>query len=305
MPASLSISDPVLDRIDDPLLSAHNIELDLLRLDRIHPTVHGNKWFKLKYNLDAAIDGDYQQILTFGGAYSNHLYAVAAATRLLKLTSIGLVRGELVDPLNPVLQFAQDHGMTLIPISRGEYRNKQEAGFITGLEDRFGRFYLIPEGGSNELGVRGCQEIVSLISKHNDQSASEQRMIAMACGTGATLAGLIRGISNAQLPWQALGVSVLKGGGFLEHEVERWLGKSGIKTSWRIAQDYHFGGYAKSSAELDGFISRFVEQTGISIEPVYTGKLLYALYDLVRRGRIAAGTRITAIHTGGVNLIKK
>lgn len=286
------------------MLNQYDIQLDILRLDNIHQQVNGNKWFKLKQNLAVASNGDYDCLLSFGGAYSNHIRALAAASALAGLRSIGVIRGELPSPLNPVLQFARDQGMLLHPISRSSYRQKQTGEFITGLHRQFGEFYLIPEGGSNELGVQGCEEIIDLLLPELRAAGNGKPVyIATACGTGATLAGLIRGAIKRQLDVRLLGIAVLKGAGFLREEVASWLGNvegDGAKVRWNIELDYHFGGYARSTRELQQFIESFVLSSGIPIEPVYTGKLFFGLYDLIQKGTIPSGSRVVVLHTGGV-----
>ncbi|MEZ5491787.1 MAG: pyridoxal-phosphate dependent enzyme [Gammaproteobacteria bacterium] len=296
-------ANPALDSIKDPLLEQHGVSLDVLRLDAIHPRINGNKWFKLKLNLQAARKSGHHTLLSFGGAYSNHLRALAAAASQFGFRSIGVVRGEAPEPLNPVLAFAREQGMILCPVSRAEYRLKEHAGFIESLHERFGEFYLIPEGGSNAEGVAGCESIVDLLSPHLQASIpgtdSGRNLVALACGTGATLAGLIRGVQRSGLAADLLGVAVLKGAGFLTDSVTAWLDNGIRYPDWQIAQEYHFGGYARQDARLLAFITEFADRTGIPLEPVYTGKLLFALYDLVARGVIPAGSRVICLHTGG------
>ena len=301
----ISIAKPIIEQINDPQLTARNVSLDMLRLDNIHPLVNGNKWFKLKLNLQAAMSENHGAILSFGGAYSNHIHALAAASSLLNISSIGVIRGELPSPLNPILQFAQDQGMHLHAVSRSDYRLKQTPGFIAQLTDQFGEFYLVPEGGSNELGVTGCEEIVKyLIPPFQADEDDMPCYVAVACGTGATLAGLIRGAGQERLAVNLLGISVLKGAGFLQQEVESWLENSQTINpipNWQLELDYHCGGYARKNAELTNFIKRFKQVNQISIEPVYTGKLLYGIYDLIANGKIPQGSRVIAVHSGGVH----
>ncbi len=299
MPMPLEIDPPRLQRLTASCLDQRDIRLSVLRLDEINPLVFGNKWFKLKYNLLTSQEQGFSRLLSFGGAYSNHLMAVAAAGQQCGLETVGVVRGELVQPLNPVLQFAADRGMKLQGISRSLYRHKGSPEFHEALRSRWGDCYFIPEGGSNALGVKGCREIASLVSW---ELGAGQRLLAMACGTGATMAGVIQGFSaNVAIRLEILGVSVLKAPGYLSANVSHWLeaGKLTTEPSWRIDDDSHFGGYARSNPVLERFMSVFSEAHGIPLEPVYTGKLFWRLDQDIRSGRIAPGTDIIALHTGG------
>jgi 1-aminocyclopropane-1-carboxylate deaminase len=300
----LSITEPVIEPLNDPWLRKSNIKLDLLRLDTIHPLVNGNKWFKLKLNVQSALNAHHHAILSFGGAYSNHLRALAAASSILNIKSIGVVRGERTLPLNPVLQFAQEKGMQLHFVSRADYRLKHTPDFIEALRSQFGDFYLIPEGGSNELGVKGCEGIIDCLDHRVGAEVEEGKCyLAVACGTGATLAGLIRGVARKGLRIHVLGVAVLKGAGFLEREVSSWLPGDQLEAAipkWQIELDYHCGGYAKQNPALVSFIERFERVNQVSIEPVYTGKLFAGIYDLIEKGTIPAGSKVIATHTGGV-----
>lgn len=294
-------SDPPIQPVTHPLLSKYQVSLDVLRLDAIHPEIHGNKWFKLKHNLATAVEQGHHQVLSFGGAYSNHLYALAAATAAMGLSSIGIVRGELPSPLNPVLAKAQRNGMLLQPLSRGRYREKMTSRLRSELRQQHGDFYFIPEGGSNEAGVKGCEDIVDLLKPWMNGKENERTVVAMACGTGATLAGMIRGVSKRRLNVDLLGIAVLKGAGFLQQDIAGWLkGMTGSRVNWRIELNYHGGGYARVTDELAMFTTTFGDQQGILLEPVYTGKMLFALFDLVRRQKIPPATRILALHTGGI-----
>jgi 1-aminocyclopropane-1-carboxylate deaminase len=260
----------------------------------------GNKWRKLRYNLLEASNQGKQTLLTFGGAYSNHIYAVAAAGKFSGFRTIGLIRGEEHLPLNPTLAFARETGMQLHYISREEYRRKQEPAFLRGLQEKFGDYYLIPEGGSNALAVKGCAEIIEDI-------CIPYHYLCCPCGTGGTLAGLIAGTST---PSQTLfGFSALKEGKFLEEDVKHLLAAYqqlepenvlGHGASWLIQTDYHFGGYAKTTPALFEFIRWFERTHAIALEQVYTGKMMYGMYDLLKQGYFKPGSVIIAIHTGGL-----
>ena len=281
-----------LQIISDPLLNEYEIKLFIKREDLNHPNLSGNKWHKLKYNLVEALDKNYDTILTFGGAYSNHIYAVAAAGKVLNLKTIGIIRGEEHLPLNPTLKFANECGMELQYIDRATYRNKTSKEFIQHLKNQFGRFYFIPEGGTNLLAFKGCSEIVKTVSVDYDY-------LCCACGTGGTFAGLVTGIDGRK---KALAFSVLKGADFLAEDISSYLKKfSGKKYSnWTLILVYHFGGYAKYNYELLTFMKNLSRVNNIPVEPIYTGKLLFGILDMIRKKKVKRGDTIVAIHTGGL-----
>ncbi len=281
-----------LQQINGPLLQQHGIELWLKREDLLHPTISGNKLRKLKYNLQEAKQLQKDVLLTFGGAYSNHIAATAAAGAEFGFKTIGIIRGEEHLPLNPTLSFATACGMQLHYISREDYRRKQESEFLQDLTQKYNQPYIIPEGGTNALAVKGCTEIVSDISIDYDY-------ICCASGTGGTIAGIIAGLGGKK---QVLSFPALKGGEFLQQEIEQLiLNYNGRHYSnWHLVTNYHFGGYAKVKPELLEFIKQFQTQHQIPLEPVYTGKMLYGIYDLVKQGFFPKGSRIIAIHTGGL-----
>ncbi len=254
--------------------------------------IGGNKWRKLKYNLIQARQQHAHTLLTFGGAWSNHIYAAAAAGKRFGFKTIGIIRGEAHSELNPTLQFAHDCGMQLEYIDRETYRNKNSNAFIDELHQRYGDFYLLPEGGSNQLALKGCAEIVEDINIPFD-------IITVACGTGATLAGIVSALNPDQ---QAIGFAVLKGADFLDQDVSNTLTDSshGFAHKWHIEKDYHFGGYAKTSPQLYAFIRQFKTEFNIALDAVYTGKMFYGLFDLISNGAFDKGTRIIAVHTGGL-----
>ena len=268
------------------------MRLLIKREDLIHPVVSGNKWHKLKYNLIEARAQGFDTLLSFGGAYSNHIHALAGAGHELGFKTIGVIRGEEYSPLNPTLQFAVNHGMRLHYLCRSDYRRKTQPDIIRQLHEMFGNFYCIPEGGSNALAVKGCAEIAQNIEHHFN-------VICTACGTGGTLAGLVAGLKGDK---EALGFAVLKDARFLLTQVTSLLEKStGCSFSnWDINPDYHFGGYAKTNGELIGFINTFTSKHNISLEPIYTGKMMYGIYDLISHGYFQRGQTILAVHTGGL-----
>ena len=283
---SLSASE-----IRNPQLEAAKISLHLLRLDKVHPLISGNKWFKLKYNLIEAREEGHDTLLTFGGAYSNHIFATAAAGKEYNFRTIGVIRGEPTEPLNPTLKFATEQGMRLAYVSREDYRNKDSAEFQNRLIRQFGQCYVIPEGGSNSLAVRGCAEILP--------QPTDYHYVTCCVGTGGTLAGILE--SNQEQA-KILGFPALKGGNFLYDEVNR-LTKTysgNIYENYRIVEDYHFGGYAKANAELVDFINTFQREQQIQLDPIYTGKMMYGLFDMVAAGFFSEGIRILAVHSGGL-----
>ncbi len=285
-----------LQELRDPELSRYGVRVLVKRDDLLHPQISGNKWRKLKYNLMMARRQRFDTLLTFGGAYSNHLHAVAAVGRVCGFDTIGVVRGAPGVEENPTLSDARRFGMKLFFVEREAYRCKDSAAMLEVLHERFGRFFLLPEGGANALALTGCGELAQEIV---DQLGETPDAVMCACGTGATLAGLA-----AHLPArsEAVGVSVLKGESSMAEDVRRLLREAALaaKSPWQVLSDYHFGGYAKCSDELLAFVTRFRAVNEIPIEPVYTGKMFFALYDLVRQGRFAPGSTIVAVHTGGL-----
>ncbi|MFD7295440.1 1-aminocyclopropane-1-carboxylate deaminase/D-cysteine desulfhydrase [Streptomyces sp. NPDC059897] len=281
-----------LTEVDDERFAGRGVRLLLKRDDLIHPDLIGNKWRKLARNLDAAAARG-RAIVTFGGAYSNHLRATAAAGRLLGLPTIGVVRGqELADrPLNPSLSRCAADGMRLHFVDRSTYRRKTEPDVLAGLLDAAGAgdAYVVPEGGSNSLAVQGCTELGRELRGHAD-------VVALACGTGGTLAGLAAGLSPGQ---RAVGVAVLKGG-FLTDDVRalQEAAFGGPRGSWRVEDRFHFGGYARVPEELAAFAEDFETRHGVPVERLYVAKALYALVALAQEGAFPRGTTLAAVITG-------
>ncbi|PVW14330.1 1-aminocyclopropane-1-carboxylate deaminase/D-cysteine desulfhydrase [Marixanthomonas spongiae] len=263
-------------------------QLYMLREDQIHPYVSGNKFRKLKYNIQQAVKENHRTLLTFGGAYSNHIAAVAAAGALCGMQTIGIVRGEELSEKiheNPTLRYAQQQGMQLHFISREAYRDKYKASQIELLREHFGNFYLLPEGGTNALAVQGCAEILAGTETHADY-------ICAPVGTGGTLAGLVEASEPHQ---QIIGFSALKGT-FQLSEIEKYTDKE----NFELTDTYCFGGYAKIDLQLVRFINEFYKKTGIPLDPVYTGKMLFGIVDLLKSGHFKENSRIFAVHTGGL-----
>ncbi len=282
---------PPLQVIDAPFLTEAQVRFSILRADLSHSALSGNKYYKLKYNLLAAKKQQYSTLLTFGGAYSNHLYATAAAGKLYGFQTIGIVRGEKHEPLNATLRFATDCGMKIVYMDREKYRQKTATSVINELKEHLGEFYLIPEGGSNELAVLGCQELGAIIKSYSPD------YVGLAVGTGGTMAGIIKASDkNCQI----IGFSSLKGGTFLENEIEKFLDAATIYPKWLINNDFHFGGYAKSNQELFNFINDFEQTYRIPLEPIYTGKMMYGFFELIKKGFFSPHTHLLAVHTGGL-----
>jgi 1-aminocyclopropane-1-carboxylate deaminase len=271
---------------------SRNIALWIKREDLIHPFVSGNKFRKLKYNLLQAKAENQTTILTFGGAFSNHIAAVSYAGKAQGFKTIGIIRGEeLASKINenPTLQFAHDCGMQLEFIDRKIYQSKMQANFVSDLHQKYGDFYLIPEGGTNDLAVKGCEEILT-----NDDN--EFNFICCSIGTAGTISGII----NRILPHQkVLGFPALKGD-FLQNEIRKFA----VNNNWELILDYHFGGYAKVNENLVAFINSFYHKYQIPLDPIYTSKMVFGVIDLIAKNYFPENSKILMIHTGGLQGIK-
>ena len=269
------------------------IILDIKREDQLHPTVSGNKVRKLKYNLDHALNSGFEQIITFGGAYSNHIAATAAACDILGLRSVGVIRGEelgadLQKTLsnNITLKTAVDNGMELAFVTREEYKMKDQPSFISHLLEKYGSSFIIPEGGTNELAVKGSAEILS------QQDQQNYEFICVAAGTGGTAAGIIESSHSNQ---HVFVFSALKGD-FLKNEIEKYTDRK----NFTLFSEDTFGGYAKSTDELINYMNARFRESGIPLDPIYTGKMMYRIEQMIASGYFTDKTRILAIHTGGL-----
>ena len=276
-----------------PELEAKNYQLFIKREDQIHPLVSGNKFRKLKYNLKEALDQKKTTLLTFGGAFSNHILATAIAGKSTGFKTIGIIRGdelgvdlEKTFASNSTLRNASKHGMQFDFVSRETYRNKTSIEFTEILQKKYGDFYYIPEGGTNSLAVKGCEEILT-------KEDSQFDYICSCVGTGGTISGIINNAKNHQ---KVLGFPVLKGD-FLENEILKYAKK---QENWELNNDYHFGGYGKYSDELIHFINRFKSQTDIPLDPIYTGKMMFGVLDMINKKRFPNGSKILIIHSGGI-----
>lgn len=258
----------------------------------IHPLISGNKYRKLKYNILEAKNQNKDTLLTFGGAYSNHISATAFAGKTYGLKTIGIIRGDELEfktASNPTLRFAEQSGMQLHFISRADYKLKNNSEFIKTLRAKFGDFYLLPEGGTNALAVKGCEEILNENDDHFD-------FVCCCVGTGGTISGLI----NASKPQQKiLGFPALKGD-FLKQDIRKFAKQK----NWDLITDYHFGGYAKIKPELITFINTFNANYMIPLDPIYTGKMMFGIFDLIEKGFFSESSKILAIHSGGLQGIE-
>ena len=270
----------------------NSITVSIKREDLIHPFVSGNKFRKLKYNLLQAKAENKNTLLTFGGAYSNHIAAVAFAGKENGYQTIGIIRGDELESKiaeNPTLQFAQNCGMEFKFVSREEYRMKQETSFLESLKSIYGNFYLIPEGGTNELAIKGCQEILTSADSQFDY-------ICCSVGTGGTISGII----NSALPHQkVLGFPALKGD-FLKDEIRIFAQNK----NWELITDYHFGGYGKINEELIAFINQFYQENKIPLDPIYTGKMVFGVMNMIATSYFPSYSKILLIHTGGIQGIQ-
>jgi len=289
-------AEPALQQVSHPLLTKKRVELLVQRADLAHPQISGNKWYKLKYNLQEAAAQGYNNVLSFGGAYSNHLHALAFAGKAHQLNTFGVVRGEQTLPLNPSLEEAVNWGMQLIYVSRQDYKRRFDPAFIEQITQDLPLCYLVPEGGANRLALKGCAEISAAI----EQQVSVFDYLCVPCGTGATLAGLVSGLQQTEV--KVLGFCALKGLRDIEEKVTSWLQEVAGNQSpcWHILHDFHCGGYAKLNSKLVRFMDEWEGFSEIPLEPIYTGKMFYGIFCMLEADYFAPGTRIVAVHTGGM-----
>jgi 1-aminocyclopropane-1-carboxylate deaminase len=300
-PDELKIIDPALatlDKLTLPGLTRHRVGADMLRLDKIHPVISGNKWFKLKQHLQIACAGHYRRIITFGGAWSNHIVATAFAAREIGLPVTGIIRGERPGgdagqpaTLSNTLQSAVSYGMQLEFVSRGEYRQRQEPAYLDRLHTAHPDAYIIPEGGAGLPGIQGSAGMADWVE------LSRYSHVLCAVGTGTMFLGLA---SVAPPGLSLIGIPVLKGMDNFLAGCREWLPDPEQATRCHIRDHYHFGGYARRSEQLLDFMRRFYHDTGIPTDFVYTGKLCFAALDLVDKGYFPPGSHLLLIHSGGL-----
>ncbi len=285
------IEQTPIQEIQNELTLEKGVSLYIKREDLNHSEISGNKLRKLNYNLKEAKESGFKKLLTFGGAFSNHIYATAAAGKLFGFQTVGIIRGEVHAPLNPTLEFAQSCGMELDYMDRTRYRLKNSLIVLNELKKKHGEFYLIPEGGTNDLAIKGCSEILGPDEKSFDH-------YIMSVGTGGTLAGVIQSLEGSG---NIVGMSSLKGD-FLEVEINSLFRQYNLPefNNWTVNQDYHFGGYAKTSDELFKFIANIEVEHQLKLDPVYTGKAFFGIMDLIKKDEFDKGSKILFIHTGGL-----
>lgn len=294
MPSRLEINIPQapIQKLESPLLQKKKIQIAILREDLNHPLISGNKYRKLKYNLLRANELGHNTLLSFGGAYSNHIHATAAAGKVFGFNTIGVIRGEelATKPKNATLADAQKMGMQLDFVTRQEYRKKETSEFIEKLHQKWGDFYYIPEGGTNNLAVKGCQEI-------QYPATYEYTYLACAMGTAGTISGIIKSTKEHQ---KVLGFPALRGGDFLLKTIEKYTDKK----NFEIINDYHFGGYGKINQDLISFVNNFKKEFQIPIDPIYVGKMLYGIWELVNNDFFEPHSQILVVHSGGLQGIR-
>ncbi len=283
-----------IQEIRNRITSDAGVHLSLLREDQNHVSIQGNKYWKLFYNIKEAIAQQASCVITFGGAFSNHIHATAAATKASGIPSIGIIRGERPEPLNPTLNFAEQQGMQLEFVSRNTYRNKHEPEYIQSLRDTYPGCYIIPEGGTNPLAIKGCKEWAKKRVPTNDYD-----IICIPVGTGGSITGWILTHPHIRI----IGYSSLKGN-FLQKDVANLIQQNQSKNTdyhqWEINNEYHFGGYARHKPKLIQFINDFKRTSDIQLDPIYTGKMMYGIMNQIQNNHFPKGSRILAIHTGGL-----
>jgi len=291
--------DTPLQKVDHPLFQQQGVELYIKREDLIHPLISGNKWYKLKHNLQYAKQQGFSRLVSFGGAFSNHLHALAFAGQQFGFETIGIIRGELIQPFNPTLTDAQQWGMQFEFLSRAAYRCRHDAEFVAQLVEKYEPCFVIPEGGANQWALKGCADIVAGI----DQQLPEYDYLCLPCGTGATLAGVTAAASHNT---KVLGFSALKGAVSLGDEISNMIFEFSPDnfTQWQLLDEFHCGGFAKLSPQLVTFMRWWQQQTGIELDPVYTGKMMMGLCELLKRDYFPAGSKIVAVHTGGMQGVR-
>jgi len=281
-----------LQKIGHPLFEKYQLTVSIKRDDCIHPIISGNKWRKLKFNLHYAKAQQYTGVLSFGGSFSNHIHALAYACQQQNLKSVAIIRGEKEYASNFTLTMAQKWGMELNFVDRKTYRLRENKDYIAELQLAYPDYLIVPEGGSNALALTGVGEIITELNHQ-----CEFDTLLTPVGSGGTLAGLIKADKNQH---NLLGISVLKQDGYLKDQVNSLLGHSSNYSNWQVLPEFHRGGYAKFSKEDVQKILSFNQQTGFIFEPVYSGKMILALLDLIEQGYFPSGHRIVLLHTGGL-----
>jgi 1-aminocyclopropane-1-carboxylate deaminase len=286
-----------LQTLHHPLFKKHNVQVEIKRDDLIHPIISGNKWRKLKYNLQhIKKTQEFNGVLSFGGSYSNHIHALAFACFEQKIPCVGIIRGEVEYANNFTLSWAEHWGMKLYFVDRKTYRRRHDSDYITELQQQFPQYFIIPEGGSNKLAIAGVSEIITELVQQTQFDT-----LITPVGSGGTLAGLIAGDQLNNIMHKILGIAVLKNAEYLAHEIKYLLPRSAkIHSKWQLLTKFHRGGYAKFSPNDTTRIAEFNKITGVDFEPVYSGKMILAFLDLLAEDYFANGERIVLLHTGGM-----
>ncbi|ROS01314.1 1-aminocyclopropane-1-carboxylate deaminase [Sinobacterium caligoides] len=277
------------------LFDDKGVRVSVKRLDLLDAEISGNKWYKLKHNLAAAQRQGAQCIVSFGGAYSNHIHALASAGRRLGVQTVGIIRGEAPPTLNPTLADAEAWGMQLQFISRSDYRRKAEPDFLADLQQRYSHSYVVPEGGANALGIQGCGDIMREIEGQVDDCD----VVMVPVGTGGTMTGMSAAVTSKA---RVLGIAVVNAYAGLYADIERGLAQAAEPplAGWQLLDGFHGGGYAKVDEPLARFLREFEQAHGIAIEPVYSGKMFKALFTLIENDFFPRGSHIVAVHSGGM-----
>jgi 1-aminocyclopropane-1-carboxylate deaminase len=287
--ATIDESKAIIQSLSAEWSDSDSVQVDMLRLDLVHPVISGNKWFKLKHNIAAAKTSGSKTILSFGGAYSNHLIATAAAARASGIAAIGIVRGDDKQELTETLRQCEDRGMQLHFVSRGEYKQKEEAAWLEYLFEKFDNPFIIPEGGANEWGRKGAGDIAALVP-------ASYTHVCLSVGTGTTFSGLRNALP---VTMQLLGFAPMKGGNYLADEIRGHL-KDDCDVNWLLFDQWHFGGFGKWNSELLQFMNEFYRINNIPLDIVYTGKMMFGVKQLIEKEQFPGGSEILCIHTGGL-----
>ncbi|GAB0110888.1 1-aminocyclopropane-1-carboxylate deaminase/D-cysteine desulfhydrase [Pseudoalteromonas distincta] len=279
----------LIQHIDNEFLKNKKVYLGVKRDDLLHPLISGNKWRKLKYNLAHMKELNKTELLTFGGAFSNHIHACAAAGKEFNIQTHAIIRGPELDSNNPTLQFAKQCGMQLHVVNRIEYKQRYDQRYLEALQGRFPNAFIIPEGGTNEHALLGCKELVHSLPEHD--------YLVCPTGSGGTLAGLIEG---SEANTHIIGIAVLKQAQYLNAEVKKLSSKAKKQDNWQLLTDFHDGGYGKFSPALWQFCQEMNHTYNLPLEPIYSGKMMYALWKLIEQDYFPPGSKIIAVHTGGL-----
>ena len=293
------INPSPLQQIQHPLLDFWQLTLFVKRDDLLHSEISGNKWRKLKHNLLAARARQVNHIISFGGAYSNHLHALAAAGFYFGFKTTAIIRGESHYANNPTLKKCSEWGMELQFVTRQEYKKRADPSYLQSLQALYPAAWILPEGGSNQFALPGVMETIKEIDQQAPHTVDH---IVTATGSGGTLAGIVAGVTQDQLNTKVTGIAVLKNALYLNQEIASLLAQAKINKprKWSLQTTFHQGGYAKISTALLDFCEQFSGQTGIPVEPIYTGKMFYGLFKLIEQGYFKKGEHIVALHTGGL-----